>query len=365
LTHGHDIPDTPDIRAKIEAAQTEGMARLGIHPTEVAVWEDGFRSADELERSFEWWYFDMQLDDGSTLVVTFNTKPNTAPDGPLDPSVLIIYHGADGTKIRESVSHPEADFSASQDGCDVRIGPNTVSGDLTHYDLHLDDAGVEADISIDRRSPSWRPGAGLTFFDSAQTQYLAWVVPVPYGEVSGTITVGGETLNVTGSAYHDHNWGNKVMDAGLDHWFWGRAHIGEYTVVYVRMTTKGLFGIGSINIPTLLLAKGDEVITDDMLPLHLETHGDVPGPGHQSYPSELDWSWQTDDGSVTMHVSSVEMIEALDMGRPHHGIGHAMLHMADHPMYYDFNADMTLTVKLNGIDETVTGRTLFEKMMFR
>lgn len=34
-------------------------------------------------------------------------------------------------------------------------------------------------------------------------------------------------------------------------------------------------------------------------------------------------------------------------------------------MYYDFNADMELKIQLGGIDETVTGRTLFEKMMFR
>ncbi len=365
MTHGHDIPDTAEVRAELDAAQAAACADLGIDPKVVAVWEDGFRSAGELDHSFEWWYFDMQLDDGSTLVATFNTKPNTAPDGPLDPSVLIIHHGPDREKIRESVTHPASEFSASEERCDVKIGPNTVSGDLAHYDLHLDDAGVVADLSIEGHAPSWRPGAGLSYFDKAKTQKFAWVVPVPYGTVTGTITVDGETRQVSGSAYHDHNWGNKVMDAGLDHWFWGRAHIGDYTVVYVRMTTKGLFGLGAINIPTFLLAKGDQVLTDDMLPLRLETHGDVPGPGDQSYPSELDWSWHGDAGSVTLHVSGVEMIEALDMARPHHGFAQALLHSRDHPMYYDFNADMELKIQLRGIDETVTGRTLFEKMMFR
>ena len=364
MNHGHDIPDTADIRARIDAAQAEGLDFLHIDPRDVAVWEDGFRSADELDHSFEWWYFDMQLDDGSTLVTTFNTKPNTAPDGPLDPSVLVIYHGADGTKVRQDCHHPAEEFSADTERCDVRIGPNTVMGDLAHYELHIDDAGVTADISIERHSPSWRPGAGITFFDSKKSQHLAWVVPVPYGTVSGTVTVGGATHEVTGSAYHDHNWGNKVMDAGLDHWVWGRAHLGDYTLVYVLMTTKGLFGLGAINIPTFLLARGDEVITDDMLPLRLETRGDVPGPNHQSYPSELEWSWETDEGAVRLRVSNVEMIEALDMSRPHHGLSQ-VLHTRDHPMYYDFNADAELTVKLHGIDETVTGRTLFEKMMFR
>lgn len=221
-----------------------------------------------------------------------------------------------------------------------------------------------ADLTIERDAPSWRPGAGVTYFDSPHEQLFGWVVPVPYGTVAGPVTVDGETRTVTGSAYHDHNWGNKVMNAGLDHWYWGRAHVGDYTVVYVRMTSKSLFGLGAMNIPTFLLAKGDRVITDDMLPLRLETSGDVPGPGHQSYPTELTWSWRTDDGSVTLHVTNVEMIEALDMGSTRHGFAR-MLEVFEHPMYYDFNADLELSIDLDGISETVTGRTLFEKMMFR
>ncbi len=363
--HGHDIPDTDDVRAKIDAAQAAALADLGIDPTVVAVSEDGFRSVDELEHSFEWWYFDMQLDDGSTMVATFNTKPNTAPEGPLDPSVLVIYHGADGTRIRTEKHHGAGEFSAERSRCDVRIGANTVEGDLEHYQLHLEEGDLVADIGIDRGAPSWRPGAGMTYFDSAHRQHLGWVVPVPYGTVKGTVSVGGQVREVTGSAYHDHNWGNRVMDAGLDHWYWGRAHIADYTVVYVRMTTKGLFGLGALNIPTFLLAKGDEVITDDLLPLRLETSGDVPGPGHQHYPTELTWSWRSDGGSVTMHVTNVEMIEALEMSKAHHGIAQALLGAFEHPMYYDFNADMELEVDLDGIKDTVSGRTLFEKMMFR
>ncbi|MCC7076882.1 MAG: hypothetical protein IT198_07125 [Acidimicrobiia bacterium] len=362
----HDIPDTPEMRAKIDAAQAEALASLGVDPKVVAVSEDGLRTVDDLEHSFEWWYFDMQFDDGSTLVATFNTKPHTGPDGPLDPSVLVIYHGSDGTKIRAGVNHPRSEFSAAADGCDVRVGPNTVRGDLARYRLHLEDAGIKADLTLERHAPSWRPGAGITYYDSAHKQQLGWVVPVPYGTVHGTVAVdGGEPHRVTGSGYHDHNWGNREMSAGLDHWYWGRAHIGDFTVVYVRMTTKGHFGLGALNIPTFMLTKGEELITDDMLPLRLETRGDVPGPGHQTYPTELDWTWKSGRGSVSMQVRNVEMIEALDMSRPHHGFTHNALHMFEHPMYYDFNADMELHVDLDGIHETVRGRTLFEKMMFR
>ena len=139
---------------------------------------------------------------------------------------------------------------------------------------------------------------------------MAWVVPVPYGTVTGTITdhlvsvkspvpVTTTTTGATGS-----------MSSHLDHWYWGRAHVGDFTVVYVRMTTKGLFGFGSLNIPTIFLAKGERLLTDDLLPLRLVTSGETAGPGGQSYPTDLLWTWQTDEGSLRMHITNPRMIES-------------------------------------------------------
>ncbi|MDZ7577820.1 MAG: hypothetical protein U0904_06580 [Candidatus Nanopelagicales bacterium] len=366
MIEGYDLPDTLEVRARLDEAQADSLARMGLDAHTVAVWEDGWRTARDVESTFEWWYFDMQLDDGSTLVATFNTKPSTHPSGPLQPSVLLIYHGPDGSKIRVSQPCEESGFRAATEACDVRIGPNTVAGDLDTYVLHIDVAGVVADLTIKRGAPSWRPGAGVSWFDSAHKHYLAWVVPVPYGSVAGTITDASGTREVSGSAYHDHNWGNRLMSDYLDHWYWGRAHIEDFTVVYVRMTTKGIFGFGSINFPTFYLAKGERLLTDDILPLRLETGEEVPGPGDQTYPSELTWKWQTDAGSVQMRVTKPKLIEALDMAEDAGALRRTLIHaLGGHPMYYDFNADMELSVDLGGVKRIVKGRTLFEKMMFR
>lgn len=366
----HDLPDTPELRAQMKQSTEVDLTALGLDATTVALWEDGYRAAQDAAHTFEWWYFDVQMDDASTLVVTFSNKPHTDPHGPVTPGVLVIYHGPDGTKRRVEKTYLAEEFSASTVQCDVRIGPNTVRGDLTHYEMHLEVDDLVIDLTLERQAPSWRPGAGYSYFKPDKTEYLAWVVPVPYGTVEATIVDAGTTRTVTGSAYHDHNWGNQLMSAMLDHWFWGRAHIGDYTVVYVRMTTKGVMGLGSINIPTFLLANSERVITDDMLPLRLELGDEVPGPGHQTYPSSLTWVWRTDAGSVTMTVTNPVMIEALDMhtdrpGLNPRGLRGALEKAFEHPMYYDFNADMELAIDLAGITETVTGRTLYEKMMFR
>jgi hypothetical protein len=50
--------------------------RIGIKPDEVLPWEDGART-DGSAGTYEWWYFDARLDDGTKLVVVFFTKNST------------------------------------------------------------------------------------------------------------------------------------------------------------------------------------------------------------------------------------------------------------------------------------------------
>jgi len=40
------------------------------------IWEDGIRTGG-VKGTYEWWYFDTHLDDGSTMVIIFFTKPFT------------------------------------------------------------------------------------------------------------------------------------------------------------------------------------------------------------------------------------------------------------------------------------------------
>lgn len=365
MSHPIDLPDTPEVRAQFAAAGEETLKRLGLDPRVVAVWEDGYRSAKEADECFEWWYFDMEFDDGSTIVITFNTKPSTAPKGPLKPSVLLIRRYANGDHHRALLESDASTFSAATESCDVAIGPNRVRGDLTDYTIHVEGDGCVIDLSMTRRAPSWRPGGGVSYFNKARTDFLAWVAPVPYGTVTGTISDSHGTRTLSGTGYHDHNWGNQLMGEGLDHWFWGRAHVEDFSLIFVMLTTKGAFGVGSMNIPTLYLAKGEQLLTDDLIPLRLATSGDVPGPGHQTYPTDLQWTWRSGDESIRFHITNPQMIEALDMTPDEPSWRKALLHLTQHPMYYDFNADIALDVDVSGVKASVTGRALYEKMMFR
>jgi hypothetical protein len=56
------------------ARRPQDYIALGIVPQPIARREDGMRTTGEKD-TYEWWYFDTHLDDGSSLVVVFYTKP--------------------------------------------------------------------------------------------------------------------------------------------------------------------------------------------------------------------------------------------------------------------------------------------------
>jgi hypothetical protein len=359
-----ELEVTEEMRKKIAEDNAEAMAKEGLNPDKVEPWEDGYRTAEQPD-AFEWWYFDMQFDDGSTMVIVYNTKPHTKPKGPLDPSVLMIYRPQDGKRVSYSAKAAPEEFTGSTEGCDVRLGPSWVKGDLSSYELHAESEGLTADLELTRETPSWRPGAAITYFNSAKTKYFAWVVPIPYGTVQGTINVGGESRSVKGTAYHDHNWGNAVLGSMLDHWYWGRAHIADFSLIYVQMVTIKIFGLGGIKLPVFFLAKGDEILTDDGLPLRLETADEVDGPGGQTYPRKLDFHWEAEEGSVHLAIRNPKLVEDIDMTGDKPRWERPLIHLFANPYYYDFDAEMELTVDLKGVKATEKGRTIFEKMMFR
>jgi hypothetical protein len=359
-----ELKVTPELRQKMAEENAAAIARLGLNPDKVEPWEDGYRTVDEPD-AFEWWYFDAQFDDGSTVVIVFSTKPHTKPKHPLSPSVLLIHRTSDGQRESYGPKFPAEEFSSSTQGCDVRIGPNWVKGDLAGYQLHAEAEAIAFDLTMNREAPSWRPGAAISYFNSAKTKYFAWVVPIPYGQVQGTITRDGAKEDVKGSLYHDHNWGNAVMGSMLDHWYWGRAHVGDFSLIFAQLTTIKVLGLGGVKLPVFFLAKGKDILTDDGLPLTLETGEEREGPKGQTYPTRLDFKWEAEEGKVHLAIRDPKLIEVLDMAEDLPKWQRPLVHLFANPLYYDFDAQMELSVDLKGVEAQESGRLIFEKMMFR
>lgn len=58
-----------------------------------------------------------------------------------------------------------------------------------------------------------------------------YTVPVMSGTLTGALTIGSERLDLSGSGYHDHNWG---FWQGVS-WRWGQVQHGDLSFVYGRV----------------------------------------------------------------------------------------------------------------------------------
>jgi hypothetical protein len=238
----------------------EDYARLGVQKGRIEQWEDG-RRTDGSAGTFEWWYFDCLLDDGTKLICNFNTKPIADVDKPLTPLIDLAIDHPDGSNVHKRIYAPPGEFFASRDECDVRIGRNTFSGDLQSYRIHLEIDEIVADIALTATAPPWRPETGVIRFGERGEQFFGWLPSVPEGKVEAMITIGGETKRHTGTGYHEHNWGNRSLRDLVHDWYWARGTIDGWTVIACYITAERNYGYRTF--PIFMLSRDGRIVADD------------------------------------------------------------------------------------------------------
>jgi hypothetical protein len=240
--------DTPADYADLHLTQT------------VAVKEDGRRTQPGTDE-YEWWYLDGVTKDGTVVVVVFSD--NWLPGGHTRNVMIEVTPPGQPTKQSTFTTHEPGTFA--RDHAEVRIGHNHFGGDLTHYSISVDPKdtnGLGCQLQLDRRVPSYRPGTGVL---GSGDEFFAWVVAVPEGALTGTLTVDGRPVEFSGSGYHDHNWGNVAPWALMRNWWWGRGEVDGRTVVMSEM--RPAEGRGDRTLPLLYVAGPEGVVT--------EVHGDA------------------------------------------------------------------------------------------
>ena len=233
-------------------------ARLGIKEGVVQQWEDGLRTNGKFGE-YEWWYFDAKLEGGYSLVIIYYSQPVTAVSPSYAPCVSFSLTG-NGYELLEEVSVPIKDCRFSKAGCDVKIGKNYIRGDLKDYVIHFENDHIRCDVSLKGLAESYRHHTGQFFFN--EKKYFAWLPSVPDGKVEANITVDGRELHLTGSGYHDHNWGNIGMFWLMHHWYWGRAKVGPYQVISSYITAKEEYGYE--HFPIFVIYKDGEKLGCDI-----------------------------------------------------------------------------------------------------
>jgi len=154
----------------------------------------------------------------------------------------------------------------------------------------VDVPGFSCDFTFRNVLPAWKPGSGVTWFDDRH--YTAYSNPAPWADLSGTMTVNGETMDAAGQCLLDasETWVplTRVNTATRavrvwsppgtpreDRWF-----IGQLTTVAHR-------GYGSMRLPMLMVAHGDRwVFTTKEFSLDVVEQGMLDDPPYP-YPTRL------------------------------------------------------------------------------
>jgi CrtC N-terminal lipocalin domain len=252
------------------ATSPADYARFGLDPTTIAQWEDGART-DNRPGTYEWWYFDAHLDDGSKLVVVFMNKDLVTPNRPLSPMLRVSLDLPDGRSYEKVLNLPPGEWSAARDRADVRIGGNRFEGDLHEYRIQATAEEVSVDVTLTGQIPPWRPGTGHMLFGPERDLEFAWLPSVPQGSVTGSYSVDGVTTQVTGVGYHDHNWGNVGIVKIIHDWYWARGQAGPYSVIASYITAVQQYDYQGI--PVFMLARDGEIVADDASLVRFETEG--------------------------------------------------------------------------------------------
>jgi hypothetical protein len=327
-----------DQRLHVAAAPAD-YATLGIGQ-KIAIWEDGRRTPKSAD-TFEWWYFDGLLDDGTVVVVWFGDNwffgsHNRAVTMELTPP---------GKPTRRVMRTFEEPGSFSSESADIKIGPHQFKGDLDTYSIHVDSAetgGVGCELTLRRRVASYRPATG---YIEAGKRFFAWLVPVPEGAVTGTLTADGVTWEVTGSGYHDHNWGNVSPAKLFDSWWWGRGRSGEHTIIASEIHGKS--AVGSTNIPLFFIGDEHRVEVDAFGSDVSTIKGDPvrhPDSSHKR-PIGSGISFITADGSRAEFKISDHLLKSADLVADESFVVRAAAWtLSKHPWYTRFESPIVLSL---------------------
>jgi len=333
------------------------------------IYEDGIHTGGK-KGTYEWWYFDAHLDNNTTVVIVFYTKPFTEINKGLKPFISINIDRADGTSIKKAHYGKVDEFFASDKTCDVNIGENYFRGDLKNYEIYFKDEELTINAKIKRTTESWRPKTGHFIYGTEGNEF-SWLVPVPQGKAEITYTYKGKTYTSEGSCYHDHNFGNANMADLINHWYWSRAQIGPYNVIASELISAKEYD--SEPIIVFNISKGGKTIVDEGLNVKLfRTYGLMNDVGERPVSDELKFIYKAENEDYRYEYSltrktnlmEVKIFDVLMQSKLKRNL--ATIITGLDPAYFRMSGTANLKVYKKDIliDEFTSAKAIWELMYF-
>jgi predicted secreted hydrolase len=183
----------------------------------------------------EWWYATGWLDlpDGTPLgfQLTFfrsATEHDRANPSRFAPHQIIVAHAALADPAHGRLIHDQksarAGFGlayAREGNTDVKLGTWTfLRADDGVYHASLPARDFTLELSLTPTQPLLLQGDKGYSRKGPKTEQASYYYSEPHLRVAGTVTRAGAPVAVTGSAWLDHEWSNRVLDERAAGWDW-------------------------------------------------------------------------------------------------------------------------------------------------
>lgn len=181
----------------------------------------------------EWWYVTGQLETKRGPMgfqVTFFRLRNPEADGNpsrFSPKELLFAHAALADPAKGKLIHDQrsarvlAGLVETKEGdTDVRLDDWSMRREGKGYRTTINASSFSFDLVLSPSQPPLLQGERGFSRKGRGAQSASYYYSEPHLRVSGRVRDGGETLDVTGAAWLDHEWFNEYLAADAAGWDW-------------------------------------------------------------------------------------------------------------------------------------------------
>ncbi|MCP4267153.1 MAG: hypothetical protein GY777_16550 [Candidatus Brocadiaceae bacterium] len=204
--------------------------------------------------SHEWYYFDLQTEEGECLVVRYIIKDTSIDD--INPSISLEFTTkTDATDIERIKVYHRKDLKRedmdNDEGVIIKIDTNLVKiykdkdNNIEKYELFLkfDEFEMELECIPVHHGFKLHNNRSYCIEKDNNDIYVRVVFPAPRMKINGKLVIDQSQIELNGEGYHDHPWGTTSLIYSIKKWHWGRIYTKEFTVFFTKVfPTNGYNG---------------------------------------------------------------------------------------------------------------------------
>lgn len=322
-------------------------------PASFQAWHSGFETNGDYGES--WFFYDYTADGGVLMGMASVTNLGLRT---FDGSVDVDFYAPDGSTHKIHKEYKREQVTGSTSSMDMTVGNARVWGGGSAYHFTVNEPDCKLKLDLANELPSWKMGDGKVSFYADKSAEWTLGLNAPRARASGSLTMDGQTWNLSGTAYHDHGWSTLKIPTFARKWFTLRVFDPAYTLIlhHIYLTDK----FGKDNIRMGLLGADNRIAGSTRNFLFQPAAWRSHESGRQ-VPTTLNVTVNTNGYSITGTLTESRFLEGVDvLGRLSWPIKTAIKTFYTNVWFFRFLAQYELDVTKDGQTTHISGQALVE-----